>query len=108
MYADTVTGSMERAIGETNRRRRIQARYNEEHGIVPKSVVKGVRDVIELGAPSDVGKKKAEKKATRMSKKERESTIERLEREMREAARRLEFEQAAYLRDKIRELREEK
>ena len=108
MYADTVTGSMERAIGETNRRRKIQARYNEENGIVPKSVVKSVRDVIELGAPSDGGKKKADKKATRMSKKERESTIERLEREMREAARRLDFEKAAYLRDKIREMREEK
>ena len=108
MYADTVTGSMERAIGETNRRRKIQARYNEENGIVPKSVVKSVRDVIELGAPSDGGKKKTEKKANRMSKKERESTIERLEREMREAARRLDFEEAAYLRDKIREMREEK
>ncbi len=109
MYADTVTGSMERAISETNRRRKIQAKYNEEHGIVPKSVVKGVRDIIDLGAPADAKKDtKKEKAPTRVSKKERELRIEKLEKEMKEAARRLEFEQAAYLRDRIRELREQK
>ena len=107
MYADTITGSMERAIGETNRRRKIQAKYNEEHGIVPKSVKKSVRDIIELGAPQKSGDKKSSAGA-KMSKKERELTIERLEKEMKKAASQLEFEQAAYLRDRIRELREEK
>ena len=106
MYADTITGSMERAIGETNRRRKIQAKYNEEHDIVPKSVVKDVRDIIELGASAEKSEKKASPK--KMTKKEREITIERLEKEMKDAARRLEFEQAAFLRDRIRELREQK
>ena len=107
MYADTVTGSMERAIGETNRRRKIQAKYNEENGIVPRSVQKSVRDIIDLGATAR-GEEKKEKKPAKMSKKERDLTVERLEKEMKDAARRLEFEQAAYLRDRIRELREQK
>ncbi len=107
MYADTVTGSMARAIGETNRRRKIQAAYNEEHGIVPKTVVKSVRDIIDLGATAEKSEKK-EKKPSKMTKKEKDMTIERLEKEMKDAARRLEFEQAAYLRDRIRELREQK
>jgi len=107
MYADTVTGSMERAISETNRRRAIQKKYNDDNGIVPKSVKKGVRDVIELGTPSSSDDKKA-KKPEKMSKKERETTIEQLEKRMRDAARRLEFEEAAYLRDRIKELREQK
>ena len=99
MYADTVTRSMRSAIDETNRRRDIQMRYNEEHGIVPKSITKRVSDVIEIG-------KKAEKtKEKKLTKPERDKMIAELTREMREAAARLEFEQAAYLRDRIKELR---
>ena len=100
MYADTVTRSMRAAIDETNRRRDIQMAYNEKHGIVPKSISKRVADVIEIG-------KKAEKTAAKkLSRPEREKMIADLTREMREAAAKLEFEQAAYLRDRIKELRQ--
>ncbi|MBR7116865.1 MAG: excinuclease ABC subunit UvrB [Clostridia bacterium] len=100
MYADSITRSMRSAIDETNRRRDIQMRYNEEHGILPKSISKKVNDVIEIG-------KKAEKStAKKLSRPEREKMIAELTREMREAAARLEFEQAAYLRDRIKELRQ--
>ena len=100
MYADSITRSMRGAIDETNRRREIQMRYNAEHGIVPKSVSKRVADVIEIG-------KKAEKsKEKKLSRPEREKMIAELTREMREASAKLEFEQAAYLRDRIKELRE--
>ena len=106
MYADNITGSMERAIRETERRRKKQKEYNEKNGIIPKTVVKSVRDVIEIGSSDDTGKKSnGGKKPT---KKEREMLIERMEKEMKEAARHLEFEKAAYLRDRIRELREQK
>ncbi len=109
MYADKITGSMERAIAETERRRKIQSDYNAEHGIVPKTIVKGVRDLIEIGS-SDEEKisKKKQKSADKMSKKEREELIEKLTKEMREAARHLEFEKAAFLRDKISEIRNTK
>ena len=103
MYADTVTGSMERAIGETNRRRRIQKEYNEKHGITPHTVVKGIRDVIEIGK-----KEKGEGKQKKLGKKEKEALIERLTKEMKDAAKRLDFEEAAYIRDRIKEIREEK
>ncbi len=109
MYADTVTGSMERAIRETNRRRKIQDDYNKANGIIPKTVIKGVRDIIDMGAsPADKGKSRAERKkaAKKMSASEREQLIEKLTREMKEAARMLEFEKAAYLRDEIKSLRE--
>jgi excinuclease ABC subunit B len=101
MYADTITGSMERAIKETNRRREIQDRYNREHNITPKSVIKGVRDVIEATkAAEEEGKYKIKDKEISIS----EYIIE-LEKEMRLAAENLEFEKAAYYRDQIRELR---
>lgn len=100
MYADTVTPSMERAITETERRRSIQKRYNEQNGIVPKTIVKGIRDVIEIGKKVD-----ADKPISRMSKIEREAEIKRLTSEMKQAAKILEFEHAAYLRDKIERLR---
>ncbi len=103
MYADTVTDSMERAISETERRRDIQSRYNTEHGITPKTVIKDVRDIIEIGQ-----KVKDEKPISKMSRIEKEMEIKRLTAEMKQAAKILEFEHAAYLRDKINKLREGK
>lgn len=100
MYADSVTPSMERAITETNRRREKQMRYNEEHGIVPKTIVKDIRDVIEISSKSG-----DDKSLSKLSKKEREAMIIRLNAEMKAAAKILEFEHAAYLRDKIEKLK---
>ena len=110
MYADRMTGSMERAIGETNRRRAIQMEYNKEHGIVPKTIRKDIRDVIEIGkvAEEAIGKSKGKKPARKLTKTEREKLIAELTVEMKRASQKLEFEQAAFLRDKIRALREEK
>ena len=100
MYADEVTGSMERALTETERRRALQIAYNEEHGIIPQTIIKDVREVLEIST-----KEKTEKKvAKKMSKQERAALIEELTAQMKEAARLLEFEHAAYLRDKIKEL----
>ncbi len=103
MYADSVTGSMERAITETERRRSLQQAYNKEHGIVPKTIIKGVRDVLEI-----TSKKSIEEKETRgkMSAAEKKRLIEKYTAEMKSAAKLLEFEHAAYLRDKIKELQE--
>lgn len=109
MYAEHVTGSMEKAIRETRRRRDIQASYNAAHGIVPRTIVKSVRDIIDIGASSDGGHRdgrgKGSKPERAMSARDREALIEQLTREMKDAARRLEFEQAAYLRDRIKELK---
>ena len=99
MYADQVTDSMERAITETNRRREIQQAYNEAHGIVPKTIVKDVRDVIEISAKTVDGKKK------RLTKEEKQTLIRQYTSLMKEAAKVLDFEQAAYFRDKIAELK---
>ena len=101
MYADTVTPSMERAITETERRRAIQQRYNEEHGIVPKTIIKDVRDVLEISTKA----KDVDKNFKKMSRLEREKVIKQLTAEMRAAAKILEFEHAAYLRDKIEKLK---
>ncbi len=98
MYADSITRSMRGAIDETNRRREIQQKYNEEHGIVPKSISKRVGDIIEIGKAAKPERKK-------LTRPEREKLIAELTAEMREAARTLEFEKAAYLRDKIKELK---
>ena len=107
MYADSITGSMERAIAETNRRRKIQDAYNKAHGIVPKTVIKGVRDVIDIsGKNSDKETEGKSKKPKKLSGAEREKMIEKLTSEMKSAARQLEFEKAAYLRDEIKKLRE--
>ena len=106
MYADKMTGSMERAISETNRRRKIQSDYNEAHGIQPKTIIKGVRDLIEIGTSYDAKNSKFKKNTqSKMTKKEKEQLIEKLTKEMKEAARHLEFEKAAFLRDKIAEIR---
>ena len=100
MYADEITGSMERALRETERRRSLQIAYNEEHGITPQTIVKDVREVLEIST-----KEKTEKKVhKKMSRQEREALITELTAQMKEAARLLEFEHAAYLRDKIKEL----
>lgn len=101
MYADSVTGSMERAINETERRRSIQTAYNIEHGIVPKTIIKSVRDVLEITSKKDVDEKTKKKK---MSAAEKKELIAKLTEDMKNAAKLLEFEHAAYLRDKIREL----
>ena len=104
MYADSVTDSMRVAITETNRRREIQQKYNEEHGIVPKTIVKKVSEILEISTHSD-----SEFKGTKkFSKAERAQLIDKLTKEMKAAARLLEFEHAAYLRDKIKKLRDEK
>ena len=103
MYADSVTGSMERAIYETQRRREIQMRYNEEHGIVPKTIKKDVREILEISKKEESTNKKTKK----LSRKEREALIAKYTVEMRNAAKILEFEHAAYLRDKIKKLKEQ-
>ncbi len=100
MYADSVTPSMERAITETNRRREIQTEYNRKNGIVPVTIKKDIRDIIEISS-----KPKDEKSGKKLSRKEREELILRLTREMKNAAKLLEFEHAAYLRDRINQLR---
>ncbi|MBQ6570572.1 MAG: excinuclease ABC subunit UvrB [Clostridia bacterium] len=100
MYADEVTPSMERAIGETNRRREIQMRYNAEHGITPRSVTKKIADVIEITMGE--GKKQGNKYLTR---EERARLIDSLTKQMRQASAMLEFEHAAYLRDRIKQLK---
>lgn len=102
MYADSVTPSMERAITETLRRRKIQQEYNEKHGITPTTVKKDVRDVIEITT-----KEALDEHNKRMTAKERAVMIDKLTREMKEAAKMLEFEHAAFLRDKIKELSDE-
>lgn len=103
LYADTRTPSMERAIRETERRRAIQQKFNEEHGIVPKTIVKQVRDIIEISAPaSEVGAVLSKKK---LDKTQRLQRIAILRKQMKEAATMLEFELAADLRDQIRELK---
>ena len=100
MYADSVTSSMERAITETERRRKIQSDYNEAHGIIPKTIIKDVRDVIEITPKQD-----SDKAIKQMSREQREQLIKKLTIEMKQAAKLLEFEHAAELRDKIEKLR---
>ena len=102
MYADSITKSMKVAIDETNRRRSIQQKYNEENGIIPKTIIKGVFDVI------DLGKKDDKKKKGKLSHEEKEKLIAELTKEMRSASAKLEFEKAAYLRDQIKELKTKK
>ncbi|MGN0520316.1 MAG: excinuclease ABC subunit UvrB [Candidatus Fimenecus sp.] len=102
MYADSVTPSMERAIEETCRRREKQMRYNEEHGITPKTIQKDVREILEISTHTD------DKPHKRLSERERQAMIAKLTAEMHAASKLLEFEHAAMLRDKIKELKEGK
>jgi len=102
LYADKITPSMRAAMDETARRRQIQQAYNEAHGIVPKTIIKSVRDLIEISRPGQDVKGKG---GVKMTKAEKEREIARLEKAMREAARMMEFEYAAVLRDQIIELR---
>ena len=103
MYADSVTESMERAITETQRRREIQQKYNADHGITPKTIIKDIRDVLEISKKSD-GTSKHSKSVKQMTKREREALTARYTAEMKKAAKMLDFEHAAFLRDKIKEL----
>ena len=105
MYADTVTHSMRLAIDETERRRAKQAKYNAEHGIVPKTIIKGVRDMIEIS--SDASSATHRKDGVKMTRGERKALIAELEKQMKAAAKMLEFELAAELRDRIIRLRGE-
>lgn len=105
MYADCVTPSMENAIRETERRRELQIKYNEEHDIVPKTVTKKVAEILEISTHKEEGKEKKKKKLTAA---ERKLMIEQLTKEMKAAAKLLEFEHAAFLRDKIKQLEGQK
>ena len=100
MYADRITPAMDYAITETQRRRELQQAYNEAHGIVPKTIIKSVRELIEISRTVDV-----EKDGKKLTKNEREAEIARLEKEMKQAAKMMEFEYAAVLRDQIIKLR---
>ena len=101
MYADNISKAMAAAIGETERRRKIQQEYNEKHGITPKSVSKSIRDVIEATHVAEEEESYKNKKASEMTKKELSEYIRKLETEMKQAAKDLQFERAASLRDKI-------
>ena len=102
MYADTVTRSMEIAINETNRRRSIQIEYNKEHNITPKTIIKNVSDVLAISSSETL---KSPKKQKKMSKSEKEKLIDELTKKMKYAAKMLEFERAAFLRDEIEKLK---
>ena len=103
MYADEITPSMRAAIDETERRRSIQDAYNKEHGIVPKTIIKGVREVLEISRTVEEGGRSGKKR--KLTDQERAAEIAKLEKEMKEASKMLEFEYAAVLRDRIIELR---
>ena len=107
MYADEITPSMRAAIDETERRRSIQDAYNQAHGIVPKTIIKGVREILEISQTAEEDTLRAHKKR-KLTEQERAAEIAKLEKEMKEASKMLEFEYAAVLRDRIIELRGEK
>ena len=107
LYADEITPSMRAAMDETARRRTIQDAFNQEHGIVPKTIIKGVREVLEISKTAESGTGGKGKKR-KLTDQERAAEIAKLEKEMKEASKMLEFEYAAVLRDRIIELRGEK
>ena len=104
LYADTITPSMKAAMAETERRREKQDAYNKAHGIVPKTIRKSVREMVEISHSAEEASVMSKKK---LSRAERDATIARLEKEMKQASKMLEFEVAAMLRDQIIELRKE-
>ena len=106
MYADTITDSMRHAIDETNRRRKIQDAYNKEHGITPQSIKKDIRDLISLDTGESVtAKKEREKDPESMTKKELNKLVKEIQKKMHQAAAELNFEEAAVLRDELKELK---
>jgi len=109
MYANKITRSMESAISETNRRRKVQDEYNKEHGIEPKSIIKEIRDLIEISSSDDeaVKKKLNKKSVSKMTVSEKDKLISEITKQMNDAARSLEFEKAAYLRDRIKEIQKD-
>ena len=107
MYADKMTGSMDRAIKETNRRREIQMNYNKEHGIVPKTIIKGIRDVIEATkVAEDSSEYNVNNDSISLTEKDKKKLIKQYTEEMKDAAKNLQFERAAELRDMINDLKE--
>ena len=105
MYADNMTDSMRNAINETERRRSIQMKYNEEHGITPKTIQKAVRDLISISKKVAAEELRLEKDPESMSEKELTKLIKDVEKKMKKAAAELNFEAAAELRDKLIELK---
>jgi excinuclease ABC subunit B len=105
MYADKMTDSMQRAIDETSRRRSIQEAYNVEHGIVPKTIIKEIRDLISISKVAEEVADYDVNSYEDLSKEEKELLLLKLEKEMKEAAKALDFEKAATLRDTILELK---
>ena len=107
MYADTITDSMREALDETNRRREIQMKYNEEHGITPQTIKKAVRDLISISKVIAKEEVRFEKDPESMTKKELEKLIGEIQKKMQKAAADLNFEAAAELRDKMLELKKQ-
>jgi excinuclease ABC subunit B len=108
MYADNITDSMSRAIAETNRRRGIQIKYNEEHGIVPQTIIKDIRDIIEISSVAEEGAEYSTmEEAMEANRENIEKTIAKLEAEMKAVAKDLQFERAAQLRDQILKLKKQ-
>ena len=105
MYADTITDSMRRAIDETNRRRQIQQKYNEEHGITPTTIKKAVRDLIAISKAAEADSKTFEKDPESMDAKELNKLAKELQKKMHQAAAELNFEEAALLRDRMLEVK---
>ena len=105
MYADVVTDSMKRAIGETERRRKIQQKYNEEHGITPTTIKKAVRDLIAISKAAEQDSKDQEKDIESMDSQELNKLMKELQKKMHKAAAELNFEEAAVLRDRMMEVK---
>ena len=105
LYADTITPSMQRAMDETERRREKQDAYNQAHGIVPRTVIKSVRDLLDISADGDTDTAERRGEIQGLTKQQKAERIAKLEKQMKDAAKMLEFELAAALRDQIIELR---
>lgn len=106
MYADTITDSMRAAIDETNRRREIQKKYNEEHGITPQTIKKAVRDLIAISKAAEESEEDFKKEPESMDARELDKLAKELSKKMRQAAAELNFEEAARLRDRMKEVRQ--